>query len=105
MNVTVREFCLRPGKYLSSLPVELTRYGSVVAILQTPDKISKKNSESISEKKLEIFNDLKSEVPNVVPMGIPEPKNSEMKQAEVKTFWYQGKKYFVDEFGNEKEAK
>jgi hypothetical protein len=67
-QIAMREFQLNANKYLSQLPIELTKYGRVVALIQSPDgdKISKKISESISEKKLETFEALKSD-PEIKP--------------------------------------
>jgi hypothetical protein len=36
-QVPVRDFQLRANDYLSELPIALTRYGRVVAIVQSPD--------------------------------------------------------------------
>ena len=38
VTISLREFQLKPSKYVNNLPIGLTRYGRVIAILSFPGK-------------------------------------------------------------------
>lgn len=96
-QINIREFCLRPASYLKELPITLTRYGSPVASI-IPFKSFKVSDELIDEKDL---------IPKpMAPTPPIKPKVydiiEELPTQPPKTFFFNGHKYEVDEFGNEK---
>jgi hypothetical protein len=89
-QISMREFQLNANKYLSRLPIELTKYGRVVALVSAPENFVKKNSVEISVEKTkeDAFKELKKTVPNVLP----------------KQIWLGGKKYNIYPDGREELA-
>jgi len=102
-QIPLREFQLHATKYLKELPLTLTQYNkSIASVIPIGEpKVSFKSQMDV--KKKEVFKDVPSPTQVFKPMNLPEPKNDRMMKTEVKTFWFGGKKYEVDEYGNEKE--
>jgi len=98
-QINIREFCLRPASYLKELPITLTRYGKSIASIIPAYKdgyvdIGKKLSHSG-------FKVSVKPVQNLEPKPMTPIPPLEPAVAEVKTIWYGGHKYAVDEYGNE----
>jgi hypothetical protein len=60
-QISVREFQINPTESLSSLPVELTRYGRVVAVVHPPD---------MDPKVKEVVEKIKTLKRDPVPLGM-----------------------------------
>jgi antitoxin (DNA-binding transcriptional repressor) of toxin-antitoxin stability system len=98
-QISMREFQLNASQLIEDLPIALTRYGRVVAIVIPPEEDEK-------------VADIKQQLKNIKPGTSSEVIKAkvydvvaELPTTPVKEFWFNGKKYLVDENGNEKEVK
>ena len=64
-KVSLRNFQLKPSDYLAKLPIALTRYGKVIAVLNNPSDVVDKISMDYLEKKI---------APQVVDRILREPE-------------------------------
>lgn len=112
----MREFQLNAAKYLKDLPIELTRYGEVVAVVYFPGEVGDlyqvkaKNVPDKMEKFQKLKNSLEAKpedesASKTSPTPLGMKKVEEVYVDKPKTFWNGGKKWMVDENGNEKEVK
>ena len=88
-QISLRDFQLRANDFLTKLPLALTRYGKVVAILHAPNQDPRPLG---MEKKEEVFVPVKEMPPEAI---------KEATSGEVKQMWFEGKKYNVYPDGRE----
>lgn len=97
IQITVREFRANLSKYLKT-PCQVLSHGVPIASIVPTGKLD------IPPVPKKIVKDV-VKLEKAINNAAGEWKAAPTQVTESKTFWYMGKKYEVDEFGNEKEVK